>query len=153
METARAARPEDLDDLTRLWRHAVDELDGQRGGTLLAGSLEQPDTAASVGEALEDPDRLLVVGFIDESPVGLASAVLRRARREPLAELQLIFVEPEARQVGVAEAMLDEVLAWAARHQVVGVEGPALPGNRPAKSFFEAHGFQARLLIMHRPLP
>ena len=33
------------------------------------------------------------------------------------------------------------------------MDAPALPGSRPAKAFFEDHGFVARLLVMHRPLP
>ena len=56
-------------------RVAVAELDGQRGGPLLAGSLVRPDLRATLEAALEDPDSLLVVGLIDDVPVGFASAV------------------------------------------------------------------------------
>lgn len=151
METARPASPADLVDLARLWNRAVSELDGQRGGWLLAGSLERRDLDGFLTAAISDPQRLVVLGFIDGVPVGVASSVVDRMRREPVANLELIFVEPRARQVGVAEAMLDVVTAWAGSMGVVGIDAPALPGNRSAKSFFEIHGFQARLLVMHRP--
>lgn len=151
VETARPANPADVVDLVRLWDQAVSELDGQRGGWLLAGSLDRPDLEGFLTGAISDPQRLLVLGFIDAVPVGVASTFVDRLRREPVANLELIFVEASARQVGVAEAMLEVVTAWAGSIGVVGIDAPALPGNRSAKSFFEVHGFQARLLVMHRP--
>lgn len=152
METARPATAADLDDLVRLWEHAVAELDGQRGGSPLAGSLWRPDLTAFLRSALADADRDLVLGLIDDSPVGLASVWADRSRREPLGQLELIFVEPSGRQVGVAEAMLSVVTARCVAWGMAGLDAPALPGNRSAKSFFETQGMQARLLVMHRRL-
>jgi GNAT superfamily N-acetyltransferase len=151
VETARASRVADLDDLVPLWEAAVDELDGQRGGFLLAGSLTRSDIRDYLKSALEDPDRLVVAGFLDGVVMGVASAYAERHRREPVGVLEIIYVEPAARQVGVAEAMVELVLAWCRDHHLAGLDAPALPGNRAAKSFFEDHGFQARLLVMHRP--
>ena len=34
----------------------------------------------------------------------------------------------------------------------MGIDATALPGNRATKNFFEAHGFTARLLVMHHAL-
>lgn len=150
METARAAARRDLDDLARLWRAAVADLAGQRGGLLLADGLGGEDLAAWLADGLADPDRLVVLGLIDASPVGMAAAAADRARREPLGVLEAIYVEPGARQVGVAEAMLDLVVSWCDARGLLGLDAPALPGNRAAKSFFEDNGFQARLLVMHR---
>lgn len=153
METARPATPADLDNLAVLWDQAVTELDGQRGGAALAGSLARPDLRGFLEEALEDPDRLLVLGLIDHVAVGLASLRADRQRREPIGDLELIYVEPTARQVGVAEAMLSLVAERCEEWGMSGLDAPALPGNRSAKSFFETQGMQARLLIMHRPFP
>lgn len=151
METARPATPADRETVSRLWEQAVAELDGQRGGALLAGALDRPDLDGFLEASLSDPERLLVLGFIDEVPVGLASVFVNRVRREPVATLELIYTDPNARQVGVAEAVLEVVAEWSSTRDVVGMDAPALPGNRAAKSFFETHGFQARLLIMYRP--
>jgi hypothetical protein len=49
--------------------------------------------------------------------------------------------------------MIELVVAWCAARGCAGVDAPALPGNRPAKAFFEDNGFVARLLVMHQPLP
>jgi GNAT superfamily N-acetyltransferase len=152
VETARPATPDDLPVLVRLWEEAVAELDGQRGGWPLAGSLWRPDLTGFLTAALADADRLLALGLIDEVPVGLAAVRAERERREPLGQLELIYVEPRARQVGVAEAMLELVLARCTEWGMTGVDAPALPGNRSAKSFFETQGLQARLIVMHRPL-
>ena len=150
MEHAREAVADDLTTLVGLWEMAVAELDSERGGPLLAGSLVRSDLNASLLESIGNPDRLVVAGFIDDVPVGLASVVVDRLRRELVGELDLIYVEPGARQVGVAEEMLQLVLHWCEDQGCVGVDAPALPGNRAAKAFFEEQGFQARLLIMHR---
>lgn len=152
METARPAAEDDLAALARLWEEAVAELDGQRGGWALAGSLWRPDLPAFLALALTDPDRFLAVGELDATPVGLASLWADRSRREPLGQLELIFVEPEVRQEGVAEAMLSLVVARCEEWGMAGLDAPALPGNRAAKSFFETQRMQARLLVMHRPL-
>ena len=151
-QSARPATEADLDDLVALWERAVAELDGQRGGGALAGSLSRPDLRRFVGQALSDRDRLMVVGLIDEVAVGMASLVADRDRREPIGVLELIYVEPNARSVGVAAAMLSLAVARCREWGMTGLDAPALPGNRSAKSFFETEGMQARLLIMHRPI-
>jgi ribosomal protein S18 acetylase RimI-like enzyme len=152
LESARLATAADLATLVRLWDEAVADLDGQRGGAPLAGSLTRADLHHYLASAVEDPDRLLVVGLIDAVPVGLASLSAVRDLPEPLARLELIYVEPWGRQVGVAESMLAVAMELCPAWGIAGVDAPALPGNRDAKAFFESNGFQARLLVMHRPI-
>ncbi len=96
---------------------------------------------------------MVVVGTTDEAEVGFASVRCDRARRPPVGVVDAIYVEPSARMVGVGEAMIDLVMAWCAAQGCAGVDAPALPGNRPAKAFFEDNGFVTRLLIMHYPIP
>jgi GNAT superfamily N-acetyltransferase len=152
VESARPAAEADLEDLVRLWAEAVDELDGQRGGRPLAASLDRPDLPGFLKDALTDEERLLVLGRIDQVPVGVASVWADRRGPDPVGQLELIFVEPRARQVGVAAAMLSVVIDRCRVWGLGGLDAPALPGNRSAKAFFETHGMQARLLVMHRPL-
>lgn len=152
MESARPATGADLPELARLWEQAVAELAGQRGGGALAGTLTRADLAGFLRVALATPDRLLVLGEYERSPVGLASLRADRSGADPVGQLELIYVEPTARQVGVAQAMLSVVSERCRAWGMTGMDAPALPGNRSAKSFFERNGMQARLLIMHRPL-
>jgi GNAT superfamily N-acetyltransferase len=159
VESARHATNGDLERVARLWTEAVDELDRQRGGPQLAGTLLADSTAgpaqpeAWLQAALSDPDRTLVVGLLDDEVFGFAVAHLERRRRIPIATVDMLHVEPGAREVGVGEAMLEHIVTWAATQGAAGVDAPALPGSRAAKGFFESHGFTARLLTMHRPLP
>jgi GNAT superfamily N-acetyltransferase len=151
VESARPASAEDLDFIAEQWEIAVAELDGQRGGALLAGSLYRENVKGSLRAAFDDPDRFLVVGTLEGVPVGFASVFRDPDRREPVGVIEIIYVEPPARQVGVAESIVKLVMDWSTAHGCIGVDAPALPGSRSAKAFFEDNGFVARLLVMHQP--
>jgi 8-oxo-dGTP diphosphatase len=150
MESARPAGPDDRDRLTVLWREAGEEARAQRGGLLLEAMLT-PD--ATPDHALDDPDRLVAVGRIDEVVVGFVTAHLGEHAEPPVAVIDILYVEPPAREIGVGEALAGCVLEWATERRCQGVDASALPGNRRAKAFFEDNGFVARVLTMHRPLP
>jgi len=134
-------------------------LDAQRGGPLLAGTLLADSSSGPVPldtwlrGALSDPDRLLVVGTLDELVFGFGVARIDRHRRQPVVVIDMLRVEAEARGVGVGEAMLARIVAWATELGAAGIDAPALPGSREAKAFFEDSGFTARLLVMHHALP
>ncbi len=149
MEGARLARRSDLPLLADLWQRAVDDLAGQRGGAVLASDLERPDLRRSLEDYLVDPGCLVAVGTFAKTSIGIVAASLRRTGRELIAVVELIYVEPEGRQVGVGEAMMRLTLRWARSQGCTSLDAPALPGSRSAKAFFEGHGFQARLLTMH----
>lgn len=151
METARPATASDLSDAARLWREAVAELAGRRGGQALADALDRPELERYLFEAIDSQEQLLVLGLIDEVAVGLASVRAGRQPQRPMGDLELIYTEPGARRVGVAVAMLDLAAERCRQWGMTGIDVPALPGDRGAKSFFEAHGYTARLLVMHRP--
>lgn len=156
-EAARRALAEDGATIAALYRQALAEIAGHRGGALLAahGQLDEP-LEASLDRLLEAPDRLVLVGTLDGEIVAFALASVAPATPgrsgEATALVGPLYVEPEAREVGVGEALLDEVKAWAAAEGVVGIDLPVLPGARAAKNFLEGAGFAARLLVMHHPL-
>ena len=62
-----------------------------------------------------------------------------------------LFVEEGAREVGVGEAMVGQLVAFCSEAGCIGVDALALPGARAAKNFFEESGFVARAIVMHRP--
>ena len=61
-----------------------------------------------------------------------------------------LYVEPEARGVGVGEAMMDARPRLGGERGCVGVDALALPGNRATKNFFETFGLVARAIVVHR---
>lgn len=153
-EAARPATAADLDTLAGLASQAVDEQRDERGGAIWSRREARVLPAAeSLTADLEAADRLVLAGTYHDAVVGYAVAaveVLRDGTR--LGVLRDIFVEPEAREVGVGEALVEAVLGWCREERCVGIDGLALPGNRSTKNFFESFGFVARAIVVHRPL-
>ena len=155
IEAARPADAGDLAVLTALAESAVDELRPQRGGDLWWRREARP---GSVGEALAallaDPDALVVVGSIDDVVVGYGVGRVEVLHDGTLlAVVDDLYVEPGAREIGVGELVMDELIAWATSRGCVGIDARALPGNRAAKNFFERFGLTARAIVVHRRLP
>ena len=90
----------------------------------------------------------VVVGCIGAVPVSVATLALSG----PVAQLTAIFTLPEARGVGVGDALLAECERFALAAGATVLESVALPGDRHTKNFFEAHGMVSRLLVVSRSL-
>ena len=154
MEGVRPAVEDDLPRLAELARAAIAELTPMRGGAVWAArEARQEPVEQSLKEALTDERTRVVVGTIDDVPVGYAAVhveVLHDASR--LGVVDDIFVELEAREVGVGEAMMGDLIGWCEGQGCAGMDAMALPGHRSAKNFFEESGFTARKLVMHHRL-
>jgi GNAT superfamily N-acetyltransferase len=155
VEGARTATEADLPRIAELCRQALTEIRAQeRGGELMAmrDAREEP-VEGSLADALQDPRAAVVVGTIDAEVVGYATGRAESLRDgATLGVIQDLFVEPEARGVGVGTAVMDELLAWFSGQGCLGVDAMALPGARATKNFFEGTGFSARLIVMHHRL-
>ena len=153
-EAARPAGPGDIGTVAELYRRAIDELVGERGGRLLAlGSPLSEPLETAIGELLGSPLHLVEVGTFDDVGVGFAIAhVTELLDKSSIAVLDALYVEPPARSVGVGEALLSGAQRWAVDRGCRGLDALALPGMRETKNFFEAAGFTARLLVMHQPI-
>lgn len=156
MEAARRATEDDLAAIVALWRAAVAETLPLRGGAALIADLSRSEPLEPALHAdLSRQDRLIVSGCIDEVVVGVAAARIHLPPyrvEPPVAVVELVYVEPEARLIGVGEAMMDVVTEWGSQRGCFGIDAPALPGAREAKAFFETTGLVTRLLVMHRPI-
>ena len=154
MEAVRAATPDDLPAIAALVEALRAELTPMRGGRIWAVREARSGSPADVyGALLADPSACVAVGTIDDVVVGFGVATV-----EPLADgrrlgvVSELFVDEEARAVGVGEAMLEALVAFCGREGCVGVDAFALPGHRAAKNFFEESGFTARAIVMHHVL-
>ncbi len=153
-EGARQAVDSDMAAVAGLAAEAVAELAPHRGGYVWSrlearsGPLDQ-----SLGRDHRADDALVVVGTIDETVVGYGAIRLVALHDGAvLGRVTDIYVTPEARGVGVGEAMMGELLDWAGRRGCIGVDSLALPGDRETKNFFETHGLVARAITVHRSL-
>ncbi len=104
--------------------------------------------------AFADPNQYVVAGELSGALLGVGIVSAQPFLPDaPLAKVVVLFVEPEARGVGLGEAMMGAMVEWAIGQGCTGIDAMALPGSREAKAFFETHGMVARALIMHRSLP
>jgi GNAT superfamily N-acetyltransferase len=152
--TAREARPHELDGVGELAAAAIEELRPHRGGAIWARREARPaPVGTSLAETWASSDGLVAVGLIDDVMVGYAAIrveTLHDGAR--LGDLTDLYVEPEARGVGVGEALMVLVETWCRDRSCIGIDSLALPGDRATKNFFESFGLVARALRVHRAL-
>lgn len=155
MESARPAEPGDRDAIVALARAAISELRPNRGGAVWARREAHAEPVEdAIDEAIaSDPGRIAVVGLVDDVVVGYG--LMRSESLHDgaiLATISDLYVYPDARGIGVGEAMMavleDRARAWGA----VGLDGIVLPGDRQSKNFFETFGLTARAILVHRSL-
>jgi GNAT superfamily N-acetyltransferase len=154
VEPARAASPSDLPVLVDLARALRDEMREQRGGVLWATREAAPEPHEETLESLLGrDDASVVVGTIDGSIVGFATVEIETLRDGTrLGVIGDLFVEREARAVGVGESIAELIIEFCTAAGCIGIDAYALPGARETKNFFERSGFTARALVMHHKL-
>jgi GNAT superfamily N-acetyltransferase len=157
VESVRVAGEDDLVALERLAALATEELGAERGGPLwqqLHGRVEPIGATlrADLAEAADGVGLVLLATFAD-APAGYAVA-----HREVLpdgtsiAVVTDVYVEAGFRGVGLGEALMDALIAWAREVGCRGIDSLALPGMRHSKNYFERFGLTARAILVHRDL-
>jgi ribosomal protein S18 acetylase RimI-like enzyme len=154
MESARTAMIDDLEPIVLLARRGVAELTPMRGGATWAAREARPEPLDAAFAALLDRDDVaVVVGTIDEVVVGFGVGRVERLRDGGVhGVVDELFVEPDARSIGVGEAVVERLLVFFGEQGCAGADALALPGNRATKNFFEQQGFVARAIVMHKRL-
>ena len=151
-ESVRVAELSDREVLRSLAAEARVELANKRGGDVVERlDPYRADSRAEIVRAVEDPAATLLLGDIDGTPVGYGLMTLRTVVDGSLhATVEEIFVLPEARSVGVGEAIIETLLADASERGAAAIQSMALPGDRATKNFFESQGMVARSILVHR---
>ena len=147
-----AARHAAVDELPLL-RHLAEQSKAdrltERGGVVL----ERLDPRPAIDDArLAVHDVLLAVGLYDDVAFGYAHAAVVDVDGTRIVRLYDVFVEPEARGVGIGEALLTFVFDWAQAQHAGAIDSVVLPGNREGKNFFERFGLVARAIHGYRVL-
>lgn len=138
---ARPALPADRSCIVELAQLARSTVADQRGGASLLS------TSVPAGEA-HDHATSVWCGLIGDAIVGYGLVTVRSTR----AEITEFFVEPDARGVGVGDALLTSITSWSEAAGCTDLDASALPGDRATKNFFEAHRMTSRLLVVSRRL-
>lgn len=130
-------------------------MDGQRGASLLlAGEPPSPTDAARslVQRWVADQGTVVFVGTFSDVVVGLGAGTVTQLGERRVGRIECFYVEPDARAVGVGQAIVGSLVEWFEQQGCTDVDAVALPGDRSSKQLLESSGFKARLLILHRPL-
>jgi ribosomal protein S18 acetylase RimI-like enzyme len=150
--TASFASPDDLDVLIDLYRSLEKEMVALHPMWPLADGLPEP-VAEAMRSVIAADDSFVVIGNVLEYPFGFLlgriETLLPQADGDKVGSIRVVFVEEEARQVGVGEAMRDLALARFRELGLSKFDAHVLPGHRLVKNFFEAGGFSARSIVMH----
>ncbi len=150
MEDVRQAT---TDDVPRL----VELVELQQTTCAADGALSRSQPASEARKTLEDAlgrdDRLVLVGTVDGYIAGLALAMIgKHEPNERVADVEIIFVEPPFRDLGLGEGLVTAVAVWARENRCVEIELRARPGDRNTKSLGERLGFVAQLIVMRKDL-
>ena len=149
---ARPAYEADLGELASLLEQAKTEVEPQRGGKIYLLTEVRQDSESFAFD-LSDSAKYLVAGIFEDLLVGWGAAVQLQISGGPkVAQVKEIFVQKDLRELGVGEAILQEILDWAKREGCQAIEGTALPGNREVKGIFERFGIKTRMLTVYKEL-
>ena len=150
--TSRHATTDDIEVLVDLYRALEREMVALHAMWPLADGLDEP-VEESLKEAIEDPDRIVLVGSIEDYPFAFLIAGIEplklQADGEMIGVVRFIYVADDAREVAVGEVMRDQVLSEFRDKGITKFDAHVLPGHRLAKNFFESGGFSARSIVMH----
>jgi ribosomal protein S18 acetylase RimI-like enzyme len=142
-----------ITDLVRLYRGLEAELTALKPIWRPSDGLPEP-VEVSLGEIVEDKGWLAYVAEIDDLAVGFLLAVdeelLTQAEGRRVGSIRFIYTDADVREVGVGEAMIRRYLDDARSRGIALFDAHVSPGHRLSKNFFEAHGFKARSIVMHR---
>ncbi len=147
-----AATAADVEVLGQLAEFARLEKSDSRGGLMFLARESPPGPHDErLAAAIADENQVVLCGTIDGVIVGFASMIIETLRTgESLAAVGELFVLPDARGVGVGEALMDALVVAAQSAGCRGIDAIALPGDRETKNFFETFGLKARAILVHR---
>lgn len=118
-------------------------------GHVRASVQEAKNYRGSIQTSRPDGVETTFVAGLDDVVLGSAVVVLSD---DGHAHLNLLYVEPTAREVGIGDRMLSGVLQQLRDWGCPWVSGSALPGDRQTKNLFERHGLVAQTIIVGRQL-
>lgn len=151
---ARPASSDDLPDLADLAALAIEELTPIRGGSVWRRQAARlAPTADSLAGDLAGARTRVIAGTIDGTVVGYGVVRTEElAGGGTLGVVSDLYTLPDARGVGVGEAVMNALIEWCREQGCFGVDSVALPGDRHTKNFFESFGLVARAIVVHRSL-
>jgi ribosomal protein S18 acetylase RimI-like enzyme len=140
----RHANDADLPALERLWRAFEEEVPPPPHV-----DVDHDEELREIAEIVRDETALLAEDAESGEPLGFALARRRGARRATLTDL---YVAPEARRRGVAEALVREVVDGYRSDGLEALDLEVQVSNTSARAVYSRWGFRENLLDLVAPL-
>ena len=152
-ETARLADLNDEQYFTDLFTAARMEISSYKGFELW-NQLESVGNLPEVAfkEFIGDSQKAIVIGENDNCPLGYMLIELVSIDDKFATNIHEVFVDANAREVGIGEAIMDFTIDWSRTNGAAHIMGRAFPGNRATKNYFERFRITARLIQVFKEL-
>ena len=144
-QATRRLAIDDVAAVAQLERDARAGLLDQRGGP---AHLAEREAVGEWGALVGNADRPVWVSTIDDVVLGY----LELAIIGDTARVMQVYVEPEAREIGFGDWLLEAAIEEARGRGCRVIEGFALPGDRATKNLYERAGITARKITVSKAL-
>lgn len=162
MPETRPVEIQDQEIMEELLQIARAEIMPQRGGKIYL-STEMRESFSDLEAELANPAACYIAGTYEGVLMGWGYAVQiemvedtrgGNAKKvgDVVANVKELFVQSEARDIGIGEAILSALIEWAKQSKCQGIQGTALPGNRETKGLFERFGMKTRMLTVYQDI-
>ena len=152
-DSARLAEDEDLASFLHLHALSRSGIEGHRGSALWLERRSLNAESNDLFDQLLVDDRYgCILGLFDDCPFGFLIAEITELYGEISVDIHEVFVEKDAREVGIGESMMECLIDWAKKKSAKSITSRALPGDRELKNYFERYGITARLIEVERIL-
>ena len=152
-ESARYANEADIYTFKKLFQESRKEASTYKASDIwLANEALKGPPEVIFQDFLSSDCKTLLIGEFDAYPVGFMLIQLFPLDNNLLARVEEVYVDSEARKVGVGEHMMDEAIKWAKDQGASQILGRTFPGDRHTKNFFERFKVTARLIEVSKRL-
>jgi len=140
--TIRGATQNDLDLLLR-WGRALHEVEHAFEPQL---TFEEDQARERYGESLQDPQTLFLIAELAAQPVGYLYAYIVDAppyfaTQATHCIIEVVYLEPQARERGVAQALIGRCSEWARAAGASRLLAGIYAANEPSVKLFTKQGF------------
>ncbi|TRZ74189.1 MAG: GNAT family N-acetyltransferase [Actinobacteria bacterium] len=144
----RKAIATDASSLQLLEQESREEVQQFRGHQALLG--ESPNDSDGWLQIVASIEHSVLVAEVAQQVVAYICAEFNRASL--VCSVTQIFVDPQARQLGIGARLVGETATIARDYGCIRLDAYALPGDRKMKNLFERVGMPARLIVASRTL-
>ena len=150
-DSARLAEADDLTSFVHLHFLSRSGIEGHKGSDLwLERKSLNVEPKDLFNQLLVDERYGCILGLFENCPFGFLIAEVTQLYGETSVDIHEVFVEQDARKVGVGESMMEFLIDWAKKKSAKSITSRALPGDRELKNYFERYKLTARMIEVER---